>query len=113
MRTRSCRDRQRTTSPNTNGIGANLPGQSLRLWGHASQVAAWGAHSAGMRKPREAGADALAERLLARVEETFGDRRVRIDSSVAEEGPVAAHALDMPEVASREHDLLFVARGLR
>jgi hypothetical protein len=30
-------------------MGANLPGQSSRLCGHASQVASCGSHSAGMR----------------------------------------------------------------
>src|SRR5271168_1824566 len=36
-------------------MGANLPGQSARSWGQEIQVAAWGSHSAGMRKPSAAG----------------------------------------------------------
>ena len=37
-------------------MGAKRPGQSAALWGQASQVAAWGSHSAGMAKPWAAGA---------------------------------------------------------
>lgn len=33
----------------THGMGANLPGQSPRKCGHASQVASCGSHSAGIR----------------------------------------------------------------
>ncbi len=36
-------------------MGWNFPGQSSELWGHAIQVAVWGAHSAGMRKFRSRG----------------------------------------------------------
>src|SRR5947209_3593901 len=36
-------------------MGANLPGQSPRWCGQATQVAACGSHSAGMRKPSVAG----------------------------------------------------------
>src|SRR3954468_18820735 len=36
-------------------MAANLPGQSPRWCGQATQVAAWGSHSAGMRKPSAAG----------------------------------------------------------
>ena len=43
--------RCRTISAYTHGIGANLPGQSERWCGQASQVPACGSHSAGMRKP--------------------------------------------------------------
>src|SRR3954451_7004151 len=50
MLTSSPRERWRTTSANAKGTGSNLPGQSDLLWGHAIQVAAWGSHSAGMRK---------------------------------------------------------------
>src|SRR3989442_9720059 len=42
-------------SPYAHGTVVNLPGQSLRLWGHASHVASCGSHSAGRRKPSAAG----------------------------------------------------------
>src|SRR3990172_9730578 len=38
----------RAISANTQGIGANLPGQSVRLWGQPIHVASWGSHSAGI-----------------------------------------------------------------
>ncbi len=47
--TRSTRARCRTISAYIHGIGSNLPGQSVRLCGHASHVASCGSHSAGMR----------------------------------------------------------------
>ncbi len=39
----------RTISPYTQGMGANFPGQSVRLCGHPIQVASCGSHSAGKR----------------------------------------------------------------
>src|SRR5687767_14727628 len=38
------------------GTGRNCPGHEARLCGHESQIASWGSHSAGMRKPSAAGA---------------------------------------------------------
>src|SRR5436190_2186604 len=43
-------------------MAANLPGQSARLCGQASQVASCGSHSAGMRQPRSAGAVGMVVR---------------------------------------------------
>src|SRR5580704_12545814 len=40
-------------------MAANLPGQSPRWCGQATQVAACGSHSAGMRKPSAAGVGAV------------------------------------------------------
>src|ERR1700723_110653 len=48
--TRSTRVRCLTISAKAHGIGANLPGQSVSSWGHPSQVASCGSHSAGMRR---------------------------------------------------------------
>ena len=47
--TGSCRVIARMISVYTQRIGENLPGQSERLCGQASHVAACGSHSAGMR----------------------------------------------------------------
>jgi hypothetical protein len=38
---------------------SSLSGQSVGLWGQASQVASCGSHSAGMEKPRAAGVVAV------------------------------------------------------
>jgi hypothetical protein len=37
------------------GTGPNFPGQEASLWGQLSHVPRCGSHSAGMRKPSEAG----------------------------------------------------------
>ena len=47
MRSPSCK--WRATSANTHGMASNFPGQSVGSCGQASQVAACGSHSAGMR----------------------------------------------------------------
>src|SRR2546426_9231625 len=49
MRTISPGASLRAISPQTHGMGGNLPGQSVTLCGQPIQVAACGSHSAGMR----------------------------------------------------------------
>src|SRR5689334_24002410 len=53
MHTFSTRERCRTISPYTQGIGVNLPGQSVFSWGHANHVASCLSHSAGIRSPAD------------------------------------------------------------
>src|SRR5438874_8788279 len=65
MCTFSARAICRTISAYTHGIGWKRPGQSVGLCGHAIHVAACGSHSAGMRKPWEAGVTRCRRRLAA------------------------------------------------
>src|SRR5262245_59164840 len=86
-------------------MGANLPGQSLSLCGQAIQVAAWRAHSAGIRR------GAISEVPVSTVEEALGDGGVGVDAPVAQERPVAAHVLDASAVALDDEDLLLGPRA--
>src|SRR4051794_3913057 len=88
-------------------MGANLPGQSSRLWGQAIQVASCGSHSAGIRYPSWAGV--LAGSFMGSVEEALGDRSVGVDPPVAEERPVPPRLLLEAGVAGGDEDLLRLA----
>src|SRR5436305_1189536 len=55
IRTSSKRLIAATIPAYTFGMPRNCPGQVARLCGHESQIATCGSHSAGMRKPSEAG----------------------------------------------------------
>ena len=71
MRTFSNRLMIATISANRPGIGRKRPGQVSRLCGHDSQTAAWGSHSAGMRKPSAAGVGSRAADCNAPLLETM------------------------------------------
>ena len=63
-------------------MGANLPGQSVFSWGHASQVASCGSHSGGH----------VGTSFFRHFSEPAAcDGPVSIDTAVAQERPVAAH----------------------
>src|SRR5687767_1775520 len=91
MRTCSPGASAATISANIFGMGSKFPGQLSSLCGQESHVAVCGSHSAGMRKPKDAGVVVTTgspgvSRLV--VEEAAGDRCVRVDPAVAEERPV-------------------------
>src|SRR5438034_2346192 len=127
IRTTSPGTSLRTISPDTHGIGANLPGQSPALCGHPIQVAWCGSHSAGMRKPRAAG-EALsaigcqqsastgilltADGWRRIIEEPAAEAFVRIYAPISQERPPPAHLLDAPEVDLPDQDRLPILRRL-
>ena len=78
---------------------SSRPGQVSTLWGQASQVAAWGSHSAGQRKPLEAGPFSRS------VVKERTKRAVGVDATVAQERPVAAGGLDEREITLDHQDL--------
>src|SRR6185312_12937558 len=92
------------------GMRSSLPGQLASLWGQASQVAACGAHSAGMRKPCSAGVRAESVVGMS-VAHAAGEVLIGVHAAVAQEGPVLAHGLDFVEVAGGHHDLFLFRAG--
>src|SRR4051794_7018047 len=111
MRTFSTRERWRTISPYTQGIGLNFPGQSVFSCGHAIQVASWRSHSAGIRNPCSAGASVTS--VIASVQPAFCDRAIRIDAPVAEKRPVSTHLVHPLRIALHDQNLFPIRRCLR
>src|SRR5882762_1700161 len=109
--TRSCGARFRMTSAYTQGMGSNFPGQSPRKCGQASQVAACGSHSAGIRYWTFT-VEGMVSGPGISVDQAAGDRRVSVDSAVAQEGPIAADVLNAGQIDLANEDLLFVVRSL-
>src|SRR4051812_46228196 len=73
---------------------ANLPGQSVALCGQPIQVAAWGSHSAGMRRS-----------LIG--QEPVLNVAVSVSAAIAQKRPVTADFFYAREVDLR-HDVLFL-----
>ncbi len=111
MRTFSPTAILRTISPYTQGMGANLPGQSVCIGGQPSQVASCGSHSAGMGYPSAAGMALIADS-RDRCRGSAGDRPVGVDPAVPQEGPIAPDFLDASQVDLAKDDLLSVHGGL-
>src|SRR5207249_1084395 len=114
MRTTSPGASLRTISPYTQGMGGNLPGQSVTLCGQPIQVAACGSHSAGMTKPSAISrqlADLPADGRRVTADGSIGEKTmlnaaVCIGAPVAQERPVAADFLDPSEIDLRQHECL-------
>src|SRR5687768_10635836 len=75
----------------------NLPGQSVALCGQPIQVAAWGSHSAGMRR------SLIGQKPVL-------NAAVRVRAPVAQERPVAPDLIDATHVDLGE-DVLFLLAG--
>src|SRR6058998_1527619 len=114
-------------------MGANLPGQSVSSCGQPSQVASWGSHSAGMRKPRARGvsdcrdcfigseefntggtedSESARKGALFFAEPAIEDGLIGVDAAIAQEGPVPARFLALCRVAFNDEDFLFVMGSL-
>src|SRR6266851_8900339 len=95
----------------THGIGSNFPGQSPRKCGHASQVAEWGSHSAGMRKLVAWGNETGCR--MNSVNHPAGNCAVAINPPVAQKRPVTPDIFKRLQIHFRHQNFLFILRSLR
>src|SRR5438105_10458665 len=101
-------------------MAPNFPGQSLWLCGHASQVAACGSHSAGMRYPSSTGVcdgllgitnESIWASTKSLIYKAMGNRAVAINAAIAQEGPIAPDLFHRLQINLADQYLFFIVQA--